>query len=543
MNTEAVIAVIGGLGLFLYGMTLMGDGLQKTAGARLRSTIGILTTNRFLGIAVGAFVTMVIQSSSATTVMVVGFVNAGIMTLLQATGVIMGANIGTTVTAQIVALNLSDLAPLVIGLAVGLWLFAKNKKTKSFAEIFIGFGILFLGMALMKTGLKPLREMQEFKDLIISFESGSLSSYIVAIIVGFGFTALVQSSSATTGVLVAMAMEGVIGIEVALPIIFGSNIGTCVTAMLSSVGASRTARRAAVIHFLFNVIGTLIFAIFLRGLTIKIAVYISPDSAARQLANAHTFFNIVNTLLLLPFGKMLVAAAYKIIPIHEDEEQQYDVHLDDRMLETPSFAIGQVIKEVDSMGKIAIKNYDRSINALIKNDAKIVEKVMIDEKTINEKQRNLVEYLVKLTEENLSSNQHERVNMMFGLISDLERIGDHAENIAELADYKIENKIIFSDSAKVELEDMHSKVMKSCRQSIEAFNTGDIDMASKIITREDKIDIIEAKLRKSHIERLNKGLCAPPAGVVFLDAISNMERVADHTEKIAYYVLDLDKQK
>ena len=250
MNTDAVIKIIGGLGLFLYGMTLMGDGLQKTAGARLRSTIGILTTNRFLGIAVGAFVTMVIQSSSATTVMVVGFVNAGIMTLLQATGVIMGANIGTTVTAQIVALNLSDLAPLVIGLAVGLWLFAKNKKTKSFAEIFIGFGILFLGMALMKTGLKPLREMQEFKDLIISFESGSLSSYIVAILVGFGFTALVQSSSATTGVLVAMAMEGVIGIEVALPIIFGSNIGTCVTAMLSSIGASRTARRAAVIHFL-----------------------------------------------------------------------------------------------------------------------------------------------------------------------------------------------------------------------------------------------------------------------------------------------------
>ncbi len=541
MSTEAIIQLIGGLGLFLYGMTLMGDGLQKTAGSKLRTIIGILTTNRFLGIIVGAFVTMVVQSSSATTVMVVGFVNAGLMSLIQATGVIMGANIGTTVTAQIVALNLSDVAPLVIGLAVGVWIFAKNKKTKSSAEIFIGFGLLFLGMAFMKNGLKPLREMPEFTQMILSFDPDSISSYIIAILVGFGFTALVQSSSATTGILVAMAMEGLIGIEIALPIIFGSNIGTCVTALLSSIGASRTAKRAAIIHFMFNFIGTTVFALFFRTPIVIAATAMSPDSAARQLANAHTLFNISNTLLLLPFAKYLVIAAEKIIPATGDEEVEDEVHLDERMLGTPALAIGQVIEEVDSMSKLATRNYDRAINALIDNDVKAIEKVMSREQIINEKQRALVQYLVKLMEENLSVNQRERVNMTLGLISDIERIGDHAENIAELAEYKIENKFEFSQLAVEELNDMHRKVLKSCKQSIDAFKNNDIELASKIIMREDKIDKIEATLRKSHIDRLNQGLCQPNSGVIFLDAISNMERIADHTEKIAYYVMDMNK--
>ncbi|MCG8483260.1 MAG: Na/Pi cotransporter family protein [Clostridia bacterium] len=520
----------------------MADGLQKSAGAKLKKTVEILTTNKLIGMLVGAFVTMIIQSSSATTVMVIGFVNAGIMSLIQATGVIMGANIGTTITAQMVSLDLSEIAPAVVGIAVGVWIFSKNKKTTNLAEIFIGFGILFLGMELMKTSLKPLRELQAFQDLILSFDPSSLKAYLLAIGVGFLFTALVQSSSATTGILIAMAFEGLISIEIALPIIFGTNIGTCVTALISSIGATRTAKRAATIHLLFNVIGTFVFIIFFRDITIYIAKTLSPDNTARQLANAHTFFNITNTLLLLPFSSYLVVLANKLIPENEDEKDEYDTYLDDRMLGTPSIALGQVTKEIISMGELSLNNYDSSVKAITqKNNNKEIDKVFKIEEIINSKQRSIERYLVKLTNETLSSIEHEKVNMMLGIISDIERIGDHAENIAELAEYINENNLRFSEQAVEELMSMHSKVVKSCKQVIEALETGDTKLAYKIISREDRIDAMEKDLRASHIDRLNKGLCSTGSGIIFLDAISNMERVADHAEKIAYYVIDTSK--
>lgn len=539
---KIVIGLIGGLGLFLYGMTIMGDGLQKSAGAKLKRTVEILTTNKIIGMLVGAFVTMVIQSSSATTVMVIGFVNAGIMSLIQATGVIMGANIGTTITAQMVALDLSKIAPAVIGLAVAVWIFSKNKRTINIAEIFIGFGILFLGMELMKTSLKPLRELEAFRELILSFDPSSVKAYLLAIGVGFLFTAVVQSSSATTGILIAMAFEGLITIEIALPIIFGTNIGTCVTALLSSIGANRTAKRAAAIHMLFNILGTAIFIILFRDITIYIAKTLSPDNTARQLANAHTFFNITNTLLLLPFSNYLVKLVNKLIPEDPGEKDEYITYLDDRMLGTAAIAMGQVTKEIIGMAELSLENYDISVKAIVhKNSEKDINKVLQVEDIINSKQRSIEKYLVKLTNENLSSMQHEKVNMMLGIISDIERIGDHAENIAELAEYRIENNLPFSERAIEEIMSMHSKVVKSCKQVIEALETNDTELAYKIISREDKIDAIEKELRTSHIERLNKGQCSTGSGIIFLDAISNMERVADHAEKIAYYVIDTSK--
>lgn len=516
----------------------MANGLQKSAGTKLKKTIEVLTTNRIIGMFVGAMVTLVIQSSSATTVMVVGFVNAGIMSLIQATGVIMGANIGTTITAQMVSLDISEIAPAVIGIAVAVWIFSKNKKVINAAEIFIGFGILFLGMDLMKDSLKPLRELESFHNLLLAFDAGSLKAYLAAIFVGFAFTAIIQSSSATTGILVAMAFEGLITLDIALPIIFGTNIGTCVTAMLSSVGASRTAKRAATIHMLFNVIGTTIFIILFRNITLHLAVALSPDNVARQLANAHTFFNIVNTLLLLPFAHQLVNLSTKIIPMHENEKDEYVTYLDERMLGTPAIALGQMTKEIVGMAEMALDNYDLSIKSVTEKNQKSIDKVMQMEEVINVKQRSIEEYLVKLTNESLSSSEHSKVNMMLGIISDIERIGDHAENIAELGEYRIDNNLPFSDQAIEEIMMMHKKVIKSCEQAIEALKTNDIEIARKIISRENKIDAIESELRTSHIDRLNKGQCSTGAGIIFLDAISNMERIADHAEKMAYYVMD-----
>lgn len=519
----------------------MADGLQKSAGTKLKKAIGLLTTNRIIGMMVGAGVTMVIQSSSATTVMIVGFVNAGIMSLIQATGVIMGANIGTTVTAQIVALDLGKLAPVVIGVAVAVWMFSKNKKAKNIAEIFIGFGVLFLGMELMKNAMKPLRELEAFQNMILAFDPNSMKSYLAAIFIGFAFTAVVQSSSATTGILIAMALEGLINLEIALPIIFGTNIGTCVTALISSIGASRTAKRAATIHMLFNIIGTIIFLLIFRNIALHLAIAISPDNVARQLANAHTFFNIVNTIILLPFADYLVKLAKKIIPIHENEREEYITYLDDRMLETPGIALGQVMKEIKLMADLALGNYSSSIEAITEKNQKSIDKVMTVEKAINQKQRDIEKYLIKLTKENISANEHERINMLIGIISDIERIGDHAENIAELAEFRIENNLPFSDQAIEELMSMHHKVLKSCNQVIEALETNNVELARKIITREVKIDAIEKELRAGHIDRLNKGQCLTGSGIIFLDAISNMERVADHAEKIAYYVIDTVK--
>lgn len=541
-NSEIVsilMALFGGLGLFLYGMNTMSEGLERAAGDRMKSIVEMLTKNKIMGVFVGAVVTMIVQSSSATTVMVVGFVNAGIMNLTQAVGIIMGANIGTTVTAQLVSINLTAIAPLAIGTGVLINLVSSNDRTKKYAQILIGFGILFLGMDTMKHAVKPLRSFEGFTTLLMSFGSGKMLDTVFAILTGFAITAIVQSSSATTGILVALASEGLLPIEAALPVLLGTNVGTCVTAMISSIGANRTAKRAAVIHLMFNVIGTAVFAIFLAGPTISVVTKMSTDSA-RQLANAHTFFNITNTLLLLPFAGLLVKLAQRFVPgeIDQEEDGTASKYLDERILETPSIALGQVIKETLHMGNIAKESYVSSIESFIKGDADKAQQTFVLEKQVNILESEIMEYLIKLSNTNVSIQQREQIDGLFSTINDIERVGDHADNLAELALYKIEKNLGFSENALNEIEHMSERVFKSYDHAIDSLATGDISSARKVLEREGEIDLMEKNLRKKHIKRLNAGDCQPGSGILFLDAISNLERIGDHASNIALAVLD-----
>ncbi|MCK5762961.1 MAG: Na/Pi cotransporter family protein [Clostridiales bacterium] len=535
-----VLKALAGLALFVLGMQIMGDGLQKVAGERLREILRKLTSKPIYGVGVGALLTAIIQSSSATTVMLVGFVNAGLIALPQAIGVVFGANIGTTITAQLVSFDFMGWAVwLAIFIGVSLRMFGQRKQIRFFGEVLMGFGILFLGMDIMKDAMKPLREIQEFKDLLLSFGSGSMLDTSMGIFTGFAITAIVQSSSATTGILIALASTGLLPITSAFPILLGTNMGTTVTAMLSSLGASRTAKRAAIIHFMFNLIGTVIFGIFLSKLTINYVVGVSDDPA-RQLANAHTLFNIANTIILLPFAGVLVYLSNKILPVSEEEMK--DVvgikYLDERILETPSIAIIQVLKEVLHMGNIALESYSSAMESILKHNDKKAHETFKLEKTINMMEKTITGYLIKLSNKEISVKQREIIDGLFSTINDIERVGDHADNIAELGIYKIENNLVFSVEAVDELALMSSRVSKSYKQSLNALYSGDYNIARRVVEREGEIDLMERNFRKEHIKRLNDGLCSPEPGVVFLDAISNLERIGDHASNIALAVLD-----
>lgn len=530
---EIAFGVIGGLGMFLYGMNIMGTGLQKAAGKKLKRLIEVLTRNRLMGVLIGALVTMVIQTSSGTTVMVVGFVNAGIMTLKQAVGVIMGANVGTTVTAQLIAFDLSVIAPVAIAIGVALLLFSSNTKTKDLAEILIGFGILFVGMDFMSNALAPLSDSPTFVDLV-----KSLDNPVIGLLVGFGLTTILQSSSASIGLLLALAGQGFLDIDMALPILFGDNIGTTTTAMLSSIGASKTAKQAAFIHFLFNTVGTLLF-VFVLATPIKLIVMsVSGDSVERQIANAHTIFNFANVIIQFPFAGFLVKAAEKVIKDDKRHTKRILKHIDDRIIETPSVAVAQVSKEVLRMGRIAENNLKLAAEAFYSKDDKLIAKVFSEEKRVNELEQYISEYLVQLSSAPMTDEQHGIITTLFHVINDIERISDHSENIAELTTHRIDDDLWFTDDAIGELHIMFDKVYNLYKDALLSFKTADLDLAKKVIVEEDEIDIMEKKYRLSHIERLNTRSCKLGSGIVYLDIISNLERVADHSSNIAKYVLD-----
>lgn len=531
---EMALPVIGGLGLFLYGMNIMGTGLQKTAGERLKKLIEVLTNNRVMGVIVGAIVTMIIQSSSGTTVMVIGFVNAGLMSLPQAAGVIMGANIGTTVTAQLLAFKITDYAPLAVAIGVAIWIVTSKKKAKNMAEVLIGFGILFIGMDMMGDGLKPLANSPVFENLIVSLKQNP----IIGMLVGLGLTTVVQSSSASIGLLQALAGQGAIGIDIAFPILFGENIGTTTTGLISSIGANKTAKRAAIIHFLFNLIGTLIFMFILKAPIEWLVQLLSPDNIPRQIANAHTLFNVINVLIQLPFAALLVKAAVKLVPGDDRTENQEAKFLDFRIIETPSIALGQVRKEIRRMGSFVEDNLMKCQRALVEGNYKEVEATLEQEQKINKLQKEISEYLIQLSNASLSDAQHNQVNIYFNNIGDIERIGDHAENIVELAEEKIEGNFEFTQEGIVELNIMFSKCQEAFKYAMEAFETNAEAPARKVLVLEDQVDELEAINRQNHISRLNKGQCVTSAGIIFLDVISNLERVSDHSSNLALYVLD-----
>ena len=532
---EIVIGIMGGLGLFLYGMNLMGEALEKAAGSKLKKIIELLTSNIFMGVIVGTIVTAIIQSSSATTVMVVGFVNAGIMTLPQAVGVIMGANIGTTVTAQLVSIDINGLAPIALGIGIILYLFTNKPKTKHIAEVLIGFGILFTGMDFMKEAVKPLAEYSGFTNALLTFGKYP----ILGLLLGFGITAIIQSSSASMGMLVVLASQGLIPLNSALPILYGQNIGTCVTSLLSSIGASISARRAALIHLMFNVLGTIIFLIFLNGIVVKAVVYMDPDNVARQIANVHTIFNITSTLMLLPFNKIIIKLATKLVPDSDVEDDDVKVvkYIDDRMIETPSIALVNVEKETLRMGEKSRESLDSAMTGIFEKSEKDLSNTLKKEKVINELQKTILNYLLKLSKAPLNEESREVIDSLFNTVNDIERIGDHAENLAELGKSSIVNDVVFSDNARSELSDMYNKVLSTYTYSLESMRTSDVDLACKVIKMEEQVDIMEKTCRLNHMRRLNNNMCSIDNGIIYLEILTNLERVSDHAVNIAQQVI------
>ncbi|MCA4976195.1 Na/Pi cotransporter family protein [Clostridioides difficile] len=532
-----IISLMGGLGLFLYGMNLMGEGLQKSAGTKLKKIIKLLTSNLFMGVLVGTGVTAVIQSSSATTVMVVGFVNAGIMTLKQAIGVIMGANIGTTVTAQLVSFDLTGMAPVALGVGIILYLFGNKPRIKNIAEILIGFGILFTGMDFMKMAVEPLRDYQGFTDLLVTFGRYPL----LGLLLGFGITAIIQSSSASMGMLVALAAEGLVPLSAALPILYGQNIGTCVTSLLSSIGANKNARRAAMMHLIFNVLGTVIFLIFLNKPVVSMVTSWDPSNVARQIANTHTLFNIISVLILLPFTNLIIKLAIKLVPdragdIDEDETKTIK-YIDDRMIETPSIALANTIKEALRMGEKAKESLNASMEALVEHSTEKIDKTYRRERLINDLQKAILNYLLKLSKAPLDDDSRDVVDTLFNTVNDIERIGDHAKNIAELSQVAIDSNISFSEEGQSELDVMYNRVVSAYTYALESMRTDNVDLACKVIKIEEQVDIMEKSCRANHMYRLNNNLCSIENGVIYLDVISNLERISDHAVNIAQQVI------
>lgn len=535
MKLDIVISLMGGLGLFLYGMNLMAEGLEKSAGSKLKRIVELLTSNIFMGVIVGAFVTAIIQSSSATTVMVVGFVNAGIMSLTQAIGVIMGANIGTTVTAQLVSFDLNGLAPMALGIGIILYLFASKPKVKNIAEILIGFGILFTGMDFMKNAVEPLAEYKGFTDLLIGFGDHP----VLGLLLGFGITAIVQSSSASMGMLIALASQGLIPLNAALPILYGQNIGTCVTSLISSVGASRNAKRAAVMHLIFNVLGTAVFLIILNKPVVNFVTNMNPGDVARQIANTHTLFNIISVIILLPFTKFIINIAIKLVPDKDGEEDESKAikYLDDRIVETPSIAVASVVKETLRMGKKAKESLDYAIDGFVHQSQDSIDKTFKREKVVNELQKEILNYLLKLSKAHLDEDARDIVDSLFNTVNDIERIGDHAENIAELAQDIIDLDLKLSKQGTEEIRELYNKVISTYEYALKAMRDYDVELACKVIKMEEQVDIMEKSCRANHIHRLNNNLCSIDRGVIYLDLLSNLERISDHAVNIAQQVI------
>jgi len=532
---EIIIGIMGGLGLFLFGMNLMGEALEKAAGSKLKKIIELLTSNIFMGVLIGTLVTAVIQSSSATTVMVVGFVNAGIMTLPQAVGVIMGANIGTTVTAQLVSIDMNGLAPVALGIGIILYLFGGKPKTKHIAEVLIGFGILFTGMDFMKEAVQPLSEYQGFTNALLTFGKYP----ILGLLLGFGITAIIQSSSASMGMLVVLASQGLIPLSSALPMLYGQNIGTCVTSLLSSIGASISAKRAALIHLIFNILGTAIFLIFLNKLVVNAVTYMNPNNVARQIANVHTIFNIASTLILLPFNKFIIKLATRLVPDNhtEDDDVKIVKFIDDRMIETPSIALVSVEKETLRMGEKSKQSLNCAMKGVLEKSEKDISSTIRKEKRINELQKMILNYLLKLSKAPLNEESREVIDSLFNTVNDIERIGDHAENIAELAQNSITNDVTFSEHARNELDDMYNKVLSTYTYALESMRTSDVDLACKVIKMEEQVNIMEKSCRINHMRRLNNNMCSIDNGIIYLEVIANLERVSDHAVNIAQQVI------
>lgn len=536
MSVANILSMAGGLGLFLFGIRTMGDGLENAAGAKLKRMLEVLTGNRFLAVLVGFVVTAIIQSSTATTVMVVGFVNAGMMSLAQAVGVIMGANIGTTVTSLLIALNFSSVAAAAVLVGVILMLASKKTVVKNLGAIFTGFGLLFLGIDMMSDSMAPLRESAGFMNFIVTVSESPLRP-LFGIILGIVMTAVLQSSSASVGVLQTLAMQGLVPLKFSVFVLFGQNIGTCLTALFSTVGAKKNSKRAAVIHLLFNLIGTGIFIIIaLLTPYVEWIEKLSPDPMA-QIAISHIVFNIVSTVVMFPFAKVLVKLSCLLVPGKDDSESEMHCKfIDDRLLNTPPFAVMQVSKEVARMAKLARDNFETSAHALINRSDKDLDKVMENEEIINYLNHHITSYLVKLNALDITDSDSDYIARVFHAINDIERVGDHAINLAEAAQHNIGEGLKFSDSAREELNQLCGSVVTLLERSMAAFDNQSLsdNEAKELSDLEEHIDDLTLECQDSHIFRLNRKECNTEAGMLYLNTITDFERVGDHAINIAF---------
>lgn len=532
MTTGLFFNLLGGVGLFLFGIKLMGEALQDLAGDRMRRLISALTSSPVKGVIVGAMVTVLIQSSSATTVMTASFVHAGLMTLKQSIGVIMGAAIGTTVTAQLIAFKIKEFALPIIGFGMLFAVFGRSKRQKFIGNGIVGFGLLFVGMQTMENAMFFLRDRQ---DIFLAFQHHPL----LGVLAGTVLTMLVQSSSATVGLTIVMASQGLLSIDSAIPILFGDNIGTTITAVLASVGLNRSARQSAFAHVFFKVIGVIVFLVLIGPF--KQLVIMTSSDIARQLANAHTIFNVLNTLLFLPFVDPFVRLVRAVIPDDNTLTVMGSRFLDRNLISaSPIAAVEAVRKELVRMGVLTLDMIRDVKTAFMDNDRKMIEQVLQTEKVVNELTREITAFSTDLMQVSLPPVLSSSLSFYVNGVGDVERIGDHAENLIELYEYKIEHSLPFSDLAMEEFDEMIGLSEKAVRLAVEALDTADSKKADIVLKLEDEIDAMERGLRKRHIDRLNQGVCSPGAGIIFIDILSNLERVGDHANNIALIVKDIN---
>jgi len=553
---SSLFSLFGGLGMFLYGMTVMSDGMQKAASSKMSKFLNIVTENRVMAVILGAGITALVQSSSATTVMVVGFVNAGILNLSQSVGIIMGANIGTTITAWMVSLTQVSgsalsifkpefFAPLLVGFGSFRLLFGKKGNDDLLADFCVGVGLIFIGLEFMSSAVSPYANSPIFSRAFQIMGGNP----ILGILTGAVVTGLIQSSAASVSILQTLALSGAVPRAAGFYITLGQNIGTCVTAMISSAGASRTAKRAAMIHLLFNVTGAVLFGILIFLMSLPFASFFQGRLSPVEISMFHTIFNISCTIVLYPFADLLVALSGKLVletkkdkeeaenPNHYTEvEKSLIQHLDLRILESPAIAIAAAKSEVVNMARITEENIHHATDILLEEKTEEIPEIFKQEKVIDNMQKLLTEYLIHIGNLSLNEMQKLEVNNMFNTITDIERAGDHAENIAEQAKFAEEHAISFSEIGQDDIRKISKTVIESFHASIEAFEKNDLDMVVKTAHLEDQVDEMEEDMRETHIERLNSGACAPQAGVVFLDVISDLERISDHADNIAGYV-------
>ena len=536
MNISIVLSMAGGLGLFLYGMRIMSDSIEKVAGAKLRGILERLTTNRFTGVLVGVFFTAVIQSSSACTVMVVSFVNSGLMNLTQAASVIFGANIGTTVTALLVSFKLEKAAPVILLVGVLVVMFCKKQKISRWGEVIIGFGVLFMGLSTMSGAMAGMKDSPMILHMF-----ASLQSPFLAVILGAVLTAIIQSSSVTVSIMVLLANQGLMSMDIGMYIILGCNIGACTSAVLASMNGKKDAKRAASIHLIFNVIGTVVvYIIFMLRVhqIVDVLTTITGNDMGRVIAYAHIFIKVFQVIIMMPFIKGIVKLTYLVVPGDDRKVGYRDSYqlkyIGEKVVLNPATAVVEAIKELDRMASLADENLNRAMNALITLEPEEIEEVHEVEKNIDFLSHAITHYLVKINQTTLPIEDLKNIGALFHVVNDIERIGDHAENIADAAERRIKTGVGFTKEAQKELGEMMNMVNTILRFSFEMFVKSTEEHVEDIQNLEEAIDEKEKELQQKHIERLSNNECSPEAGALFSDIVSGLERVADHAVNIAF---------